>query len=69
MVLRKTSGPKRNEVTEDWRKVNNEDFHDLYSSPNVSRVIKPMGMRYMGQVARTRDKRNACRVWWGYLKE
>jgi len=39
-VLRKTFGPKRNEVTGEWRKLNNEELNDLYCSPNIIRVIK-----------------------------
>jgi hypothetical protein len=38
-VLRRTFGPKRDEVTGEWRKLNNEELHDLYSSPNIFRVI------------------------------
>jgi len=40
-VLRKISGPKRDEVTGEWRKLHNEELNDLYSSPNIVRVIKP----------------------------
>jgi hypothetical protein len=39
-VLRRIFGPKRNEVTEKWRKVHNEELNDLYYSPNIVRVIK-----------------------------
>jgi hypothetical protein len=38
-VLRKTFGPKRNKVTGDWRKLHNEELHNLYSSPNIIRMI------------------------------
>jgi hypothetical protein len=39
-VLRRLFGPKRDDVTEEWRKLHNEELHDLYSSPNTVRVIK-----------------------------
>jgi hypothetical protein len=39
-MLRRTFVPKRNEITGEWRKLNNEEINDLYSSPNIIRVIK-----------------------------
>jgi hypothetical protein len=44
-VLRKIFGPKRDEVTGEWRKLHNEELNDLYCSPNIVRVIKSGGMR------------------------
>jgi hypothetical protein len=44
-VLRIIFGPKRDEVTGDWRKLHNEELHNLYSSPNIIRVIKSRRMR------------------------
>ena len=44
-VLRKICGPKRDEVTGEWRKLHNEELSDLYSSPNIVRVIKSRRIR------------------------
>jgi hypothetical protein len=44
-VLRRIFGPKRDEVTGDWRKLHNEELHNLYSSPNVIRMIKSRRVR------------------------
>jgi hypothetical protein len=51
-VLRRIFGPKRDKVTGDWRKLNNEELHNLYSSPNIIRMIKSKRMRWAGHVAR-----------------
>jgi hypothetical protein len=56
-VLRKIFRPKRDEVTREWRKLNNEEFSDLYSSPIIDGVIKSGRMRYVGQVARMGERR------------
>jgi hypothetical protein len=45
-------GPKRDEVTREWRKLHNKELNDLYSSPNIFRVIKSRRMRWTGYVAR-----------------
>jgi hypothetical protein len=55
-VLRRIFGPKRDEVTGEWRKLRNEELHDLYSSPSIIRIIKTM--RWAGHVARM-GERNA----------
>ena len=52
MVLRRIFGPRREEVTGEWRRVHNEELNDLYSSPNIVRVIKSRRMRWAGHVAR-----------------
>ena len=50
-LLRRIFGPKRDEVTGEWRKLHNEELNDLYSSPNIVRVIKSRRMRWAGHVA------------------
>jgi hypothetical protein len=61
-VLRRIFELKRNEVTREWRKLHNEELHDLYSSPRVIRIIKLSRMRWAGHVARMGEKRNAYRL-------
>jgi len=51
-VLRRVFGPKRDEVTEEWRKLHNEELMNLYSLPNIVRVVKSRRMRWAGHVAR-----------------
>jgi hypothetical protein len=67
-VLRRIFEPKRDEVTGEWRKLHNEELHDLYSSPSLIRIIKSRRMRWTGHVARMREKRNAYRLLVGKLK-
>ena len=55
-------GPKMDEVTGEWRKLHNEELNDLYSSPNIVRVIKSRRMRWAGHVAHMGDKRSVYRV-------
>jgi hypothetical protein len=52
-VLRRLFGPKRDEVIGDWRKLHNEELHNLYSSPNIIRMMKSRSMRCAGYVARS----------------
>jgi hypothetical protein len=49
-VLRRIFGTKRDHVTGDWRKLHNEELHNLYSSPNIIRIIKSRRMRWAGHV-------------------
>jgi len=62
MVLRRIFGPRRDEVTGEWRRLHNEDLNDLYSSPNIVRVIKSRRMRWGGYVARMGEERGVHRV-------
>jgi len=56
-VLRRISGPMRDEVTKEWRKLHNEAHNDLYYLPNIIRVIKTRRMRWAGHVARVGEER------------
>jgi hypothetical protein len=68
-VLRRIFGPKRDEVTGEWRKLHNEGLHDLYSSLTIVRVMKSIRMRWERHVARM-GRREACTgFWWGNLRE
>ena len=51
MVLRRIFGPRKDEVTGEWRRVHNDELNDLYSSPKIARVIKSRTMRWAGYVA------------------
>ena len=57
-VLRIIFGPKREEVTEEWKKLHNEELSDLYRSPNIVRVIKSRRMRWAGHVACMEERRD-----------
>jgi hypothetical protein len=61
-VLRRVFGPKRDEVTGEWRKLHNEELNDLYSLPNIVRVVKSRRMRLVGHVARMGENRGVHRV-------
>jgi hypothetical protein len=61
-MLRRVFGPKRDEVTGEWRKLHNEDLNDLYSLPNIVRVVKSRRMRWAGHVARMAEDRGGHRV-------
>ena len=62
MVLRRIFGPRRDEVTGEWRRLHNEELNDLYSLPNIVRVIKSRRMRLAGHVARMDEERGVYRV-------
>jgi hypothetical protein len=61
-VLRRIFGPKRDEVTGQWRKLHNAELHNLYSSPGIIRQIKSRRMRWAGHVARMEEGRNVYTV-------
>jgi hypothetical protein len=68
-VLRRIYGPKKDEVTGEWRKMHNEELHILYSSPSIIRQIKSRRMRWAGHVARMGEERNVYMVLKGKPKE
>jgi hypothetical protein len=61
-VLRGIFGPKRDEVTGEWRKLHNEELHNLYSSPDIIRQVKSRRMRWAGHVARMGEERKVYKV-------
>jgi hypothetical protein len=74
-VLRRIFGPKRDEVTGEWRKLHNEELRDLYCSPSIIRIIKSRRMRWAGHVARMgegrrrRRRRTLIDYWWESQRE
>jgi len=58
MVLRSIFGPRRDEVTGEWRSLHNEELNDFYSSPNIVRVIKSRRIGWAGHVARMGEERS-----------
>jgi hypothetical protein len=69
MVLRRIFGPRWDEVTGEWRRLHSEELNDLYSSPNIVRVIKLRRMRLAGNVACMDEERGAYRVLAGKPEE
>jgi hypothetical protein len=70
-AIRKNSwifGPRKDEVTGEWRKLRIEELHDLYSLPSIIRIMKSRGMRWAEHVARLGEKRNAYRLLVGKLE-
>jgi hypothetical protein len=61
-VLRRIFGPKRDEVTGEWRKLHNEEIRDLYSLPSIITIIKSRRTRWAGHVAQMAEKRNMYRL-------
>jgi hypothetical protein len=60
-VLRRIFGPKRDEVTGGWRKLHNEELHNMYYLPSIIGMVKSKRMRWAGHLA-TMEKRNAHRA-------
>jgi len=69
MVLSRIFGPKRDDVTGEWKRLHNEELNDLYSSPNIVRVIKSRRMRWAEHVARMCEERVCIGSWWGNRRE
>ena len=61
-ILGRIFGPKRDEIPGEWRKACNEELNDLYSSPNILRVIKSRRMRWAGHVTRMGEGRGVYRL-------
>jgi hypothetical protein len=61
-VLRRIFGPKRDEVTGEWKKLHNEELLNLYSSPDIIRQVKSRRMRWAGHVARMGEERKVYKV-------
>jgi hypothetical protein len=68
-VLRRIFGPKRDEVTGEWRQLHNEELHDLYSSPSIIRIMKARRMRWAGHVARMGRRGTRIGCWWESQRE
>jgi len=62
MVLRRTFGPRRDEVMGEWKRLHNEELNDLYTSPNIVRVIKSRRMRWIGRVTCMGEEKGVYRV-------
>jgi hypothetical protein len=61
-VLRRIFGPKRDEVTGEWRKLHSEELQNLYSSPDIIREVKSRRIRWAGHVARMGEERKVYKV-------
>ena len=69
MVLRSIFGPRRHEVTGEWRRLHNEELNDLYCLPNIVQVIISRRMRWAGHVAHMGRERGCIGSWWGNRRE
>jgi hypothetical protein len=68
-TLRRIFAPKKDDVAEGWRKLHDEELRNLYSSPNIVRMIGSRRMRWAGNVTCTREMRNACKILAGKPEE
>ena len=69
MMLRRTFGPRRDEVTGEWKRLHNEELNNLYCSTNIVRVIKSRRMRWAGHLARMGEERGCIGSRWGNRRE
>jgi hypothetical protein len=67
-VMRRIFGPKREEVAGSWRRLYNEELHNLYASPNIIRVIRSRRMRWVGHTKYMGEMRNVYNIWLENLK-
>jgi hypothetical protein len=68
-VLRIIFGPKRDEVMGEWRKLHNEELHNLYSSSDIIRQVKSRRIRWAGHVARMGEEKKCTWFWWEIQRE
>jgi hypothetical protein len=68
-VLQRTSGPKRDEARGEWRKLQNEELNNLYSSPNIIWMIKSRRMEWAGHVVHMGESKVYTGFWWGKQRE
>ena len=69
MILRKTFGPKKDEMSEEWKRLHNEELYDVYSSPGITRVIKSRKMRWAVYVERMGREDTNTGLWYINLRE
>jgi hypothetical protein len=67
--VRRIFGPRREEVTQKWRNLHNEELTDMHSSPNIIRGIKSRRIRWAVHVACMRERKGAWGFWWGDLRK
>jgi hypothetical protein len=65
VLRRRIFGPKREEMKGGWRRLHNEELHNLYASPNIIKMIKSRRMRWALHVARMGEMRNSCKIFIG----
>jgi hypothetical protein len=68
-VLRRIFGPKKDEVTGEWRKLHNDELRNLYSSPSIIRIIKSRRMRWACHIARKGRRGTRIGYWWNSQRE
>ena len=68
-TMRGIFGPERNEMIGEWRKLHTQELNDLYSSPNIIRLVESRKMRWVGNVARMGKGKMYAGFWWGKLRE